>query len=106
VSERPPYATVFLDAMLELELLLRAETKETLVLFLAAEIAGKVINAERTIDRDAIAHELKRMRDWRGHARANNLSKRFQRGLERIRQGQFPKRRRRRRRQRTVTLGL
>jgi hypothetical protein len=94
--------------MREVEILVRAETKETLVLFLAAEIAHKAINPERAIDRDAIAHELKALRAWREHARASNKTKRFELTLARIREGKFPKRRRRRRRQRTrtVTIGL
>lgn len=106
MSERPRYSELFVDAMRELEVSLRAESKETLLLFLAAEIARKSI-VDAAIDRDAIARELQALRDWRKSARTNNIIKRLEGLKARIASGKFPKRRRRRRaRTRTVTIGL
>ena len=95
-----PRLARFAETMRKVEALLRNESKETLLLFLAAEIVRKAeysfavgdVPLDATIER-----ELEALGKWRDTARSNNIFKRLDSKLARIRNGEFGKRRRRRR---------
>ncbi|TXG98584.1 MAG: hypothetical protein E6R08_04045 [Nevskiaceae bacterium] len=98
---------IYVDCARTAEALCRAETKETLVLAIADNIAWMALDSLSmspiTIE-EAVSAAMERVRECRRSARANNQLRRFERTIERIRAGTYkpPRRRKRRKAKRKV----
>jgi hydroxymethylpyrimidine/phosphomethylpyrimidine kinase len=104
-SDQAKQARAALEAYYQRQLLLegdlRKETKETLVLYVAAYIMwrGKYyLSLTGAEFESSIAAELEHVRKWRDSALWNNRNKRLDSVLARIKSGEFGKPRRRRKR--------
>ncbi|TXH34817.1 MAG: hypothetical protein E6Q98_18220 [Rhodospirillaceae bacterium] len=106
-TEAEDYLQIYGDCVRKVEDLCRAETKETLVLAMAHNIAWKAVNAlirSETSADETIAAEMGHIRKCRRSALANSRHRRFESTMERIKAGTYkpPRRRKRRKAKRKV----